>query len=379
MTTIIPERVRALFDRARREVDQGVLPSCQLALAHEGEVVETATYGDAGPETRYVMWSCSKAITGAAVWQLMSEGKVEPTTTVTEYLPEFGTNGKDVITVEQLLLHTAGIPFAPLSAAKWSTSESRRAAFTRWKLNWEPGSRYEYHPLSAHWVLAEIVETVTGRDYREVIRTGILEPLGLRRLRLGVPVANQGDIAKGALVGEVPPNQAYAAAGLPVPAVPPEMTAAVAAAFALELNKPEALEVGIPAGGAVSTAADLALFYQGLLHNPDKLWDRDVLADVTGTPRNFFPDTGAGGIPVNRTRGLVMAGDDGNGWLRVNFGKSVSAGTFGHDGAFGQIAWADPASGLSFAYLTNGLDQDGIRQGRRGLDLSTLAGLCTTP
>jgi CubicO group peptidase (beta-lactamase class C family) len=109
------------------------------------------------------------------------------------------------------------------------------------------------------------------------------------------------------------------------------------------------------------------------------LWSPDVLADGTGTVRNTYPDPGQGGIPANRTRGLVVAGDDGHAWRRVNFGRTVSARTFGHDGAFGQIAWADPVSGLSFAYLTNGLDRHNVRLGHRGLDLSGLAGLCTTP
>jgi len=50
--------------------------------------------------------------------------------------------------------------------------------------------------------------------------------------------------------------------------------------------------------------------------------------------------------------------------------------TFGHNGAGGQIAWADPESGISFAYVTNGLDAHVIRQGRRGIALSSLAAIC---
>ena len=62
------------------------------------------------------------------------------------------------------------------------------------------------------------------------------------------------------------------------------------------------------------------------------------------------------GVPANRSIGLVLYGDDGKGPMR-GFGHGHSPGTFGHDGAGGQLAWADPDSGVSFAYLTNGLDR----------------------
>ena len=71
------------------------------------------------------------------------------------------------------MLHTGGFPHAPLGPPRWNTSKERRAAFAQWRLNWEPGTRYEYHPTSAHWVLAEImnevlpggvVNCVTGED-----------------------------------------------------------------------------------------------------------------------------------------------------------------------------------------------------------------------
>ncbi len=121
-------------------------------------------------------------------------------------------------------------------------------------------------------------------------------------------------------------------------------------------------------------AADLALFYQALLHNPGRLWHPEVLADATGKARNHFPDR-LFGAPASRTLGLVLAGDDGLGFIR-GFGTTTSPRAFGHGGAGGQIGWADPESGLSFAFATNGLDVNVIRQGRRGIELSTLAGAC---
>ena len=69
------------------------------------------------------------------------------------------------------------------------------------------------------------------------------------------------------------------------------------------------------------------------------------------------------GTPANRTLGLVLAGDDGRVEPARHGPDGLGAGTFGHNGAGGQIAWADPATGLSFVYLTNGMDQHLLRAG----------------
>jgi CubicO group peptidase (beta-lactamase class C family) len=99
-----------------------------------------------------------------------------------------------------------------------------------------------------------------------------------------------------------------------------------------------------------------------------------VLADAIGHVRNDLPDRWTK-VPANRGLGVVIAGDDGKSNLR-GMGHTNSARTFGHNGAGGQIAWADPESGISFAYVTNGLDAHVIRQGRRGIALSSLAAVC---
>ena len=81
------------------------------------------------------------------------------------------------------------------------------------------------------------------------------------------------------------------------------------------------------------------------------------------------------GQPPNRGLGVVIAGGDGKANLR-GFGKTNSPATFGHGGAGGQIAWGDPATGISIGYCTNGFDRNDIRQGRRGVAISSLAASC---
>jgi CubicO group peptidase (beta-lactamase class C family) len=369
--TIIQERVDALLERCRQEIDEGLLPSCQIALGFEGEIVAQATYGDADDDTRYCYFSATKAFVASAMWQLISEGVVDVEAPVVSYVPEFGPNDKDAITVEQVMLHMSGFPHAPLGPPAWNTSASRREAFGRWRLNWEPGTRYEYHPTSAHWVLAEIMEEVTGNDFRDEVERRVTQPLGLPRI-VGIPLDQQDNMADLVLTGEpATPDELEAVFGMrELPAT--EVTDEVI----LRFNAPAQKEIGVPGGGGWGRATDLANFYQALLHNPDELWEPGMLADVTGRVRNTLPDPM--GVPANRSLGLILAGDDGKANLR-GLGRTVSPAAFGHNGAGGQLAWADPVTGLSIGYTTNGRDRHEIRQPRRDTSIGSKAGLCTTP
>ena len=127
----------------------------------------------------------------AAVWTLFEDGLLRLDEKVADIIPEFGTNGKGVVTVEQALLHIGGFPLAPLGHPAWSTREGRLAAFERWRLNWEPGTKFEYHATSLHWVLMEIIERRTGVDGWTYTRQRIIEPMGLDELYIGLPAGAQ--------------------------------------------------------------------------------------------------------------------------------------------------------------------------------------------
>jgi CubicO group peptidase (beta-lactamase class C family) len=366
------EAFDALVTRARREVDQGIVPSCQLALARDGTVEEQVTLGDAtaGQDSRYVIYSATKPVVASAIWQLLAEGSLHLEDKVVDHIPEFGTLGKDVVTVEQVLLHTSGFPLAPLGPPSWADRDARVAAFASWRLNWEPGSQFEYHATSAHWVLAELLARIDGTDHRDAVHRRVIEPLGLKSLRVGVPVADQGDVQTVIHTGEPPTAEEFEAV-LGIPGIDPgEVTEEALQLFADPAN----VAVGVPGGGGVSTAGDVALFYQALLHDPTGVWDPVWLERAKSEIRNRFNDP-MRGVPVNRTIGLMVRGDDAGALLR-GFGHGASASTFGHNGAGGQLAWADPESGLSFAYLTNGLDRHILREARRGVALSSLAAAC---
>jgi CubicO group peptidase (beta-lactamase class C family) len=359
-TAVQEERLAALLGRAAREVDAGRLPSCQLAVAREGELVSVATLGAATDDTRYLTFSVTKAVLAAAVWIAIADGALRPETRVSEHVPSFARVGFETVTLQHLLTHTSGFPRAPLPPLDGATSDGRASWFERWRLDWEPGTRTEYSPTAGHWVVADLLERATGIAYKAYVAERLLAPLGLRRLQLGVPIEQQGDIIDTVAVGvgEQVDDQS------PVVVTPDGM---------LEIDQPEVRAVGVPGAGAVSTAADIALLYQAFLHNPGGLWDPAVLADATGRIRNRLTDPWTK-VPANRSLGLVIAGDDGNAAMRDAMGRSVGPRAFGASGASGLVAWADPDTGLSFCYLTNGLEADQVKAFMRSSSVSTLAG-----
>jgi CubicO group peptidase (beta-lactamase class C family) len=348
-----------LMARAQRDVEDGSVPSCQLALARNGELLAFETFGSATADSRYVVFSITKAVVASGIWSLIGGKTLTYGTRVAELIPEFAANGKDRVTVDHLLLHTAGFPHAPMRPEEGADPKRRLDRFASWYLAWEPGTATEYHATSAHWVLAELIERAAGIDYRAY----------LNDLTGGAPALGAGQALKLEFVGD-PANIGSVQRGDGDTIELPE----IRSDLLLRYNDPDVREAGVPGAGAIGTAAEVAMFFQRLMNDPDGTWDAAILADATGVVRNSLPDPYTR-VSANRTRGIVLAGDDGFESLR-GFGPGVSPRAFASPGLGGQIAWADPATGLSFAYLTNGLDADLVRAFRRSVSLSRRAALC---
>jgi CubicO group peptidase (beta-lactamase class C family) len=367
MTNVTPSAaveagaVEALVGRARRDVDEGILPSVQIALAADGQVLLDETFG-AEESTRYVTFSVTKAFSGALAWLLIGDGAMTADTRVAEVVPEFAGNGKESVTIEHLLTHTGGFARAPMRPEEGADRAARVERMATWRLDWEPGSKTEYHATSAYWALVEVIDRVTGGDFRQVFAERVAGPLGLPGLTLGLG-SETDDVARIRTVGDAADGQSLG-----------DHVKETGEQFLLRFNDQAVRAAGVPGAGAVARAADVALFYQALLHNPDELFDAKVLADATGNIRNRLVDP-LFKVPANRTLGLVVAGDDEHAIVR-GFGRGNSAQAFGAQGVGGQIAWADPASGLSFCYLTNGLDADVVASFTRSAKLAGLAARC---
>ena len=353
------DAVTDLLGRIQHDVDKGILPAAQVALARDGEVVVSESFGSARSDSRFPIYSVSKVLTAAAAWRQFGSGRLRPEQPVVELLPWFDGGGKAAVTIEHLLLHTAGLPRAPLGPPEWFSPEGRRQRMTSWYVETDPGSNYEYHATSASWVVAEVLAALGSGDHRAEIHRLVTEPLGLPAM-LGVdgtdgPIVDLAAVAADGHVmtfGEINDESL------------------------LRFNSPEVRELGVPGAGGFATAADMALLYQALLSNPGQLWPPDVLRDGTAVVR-VTQDDELRGSPANRTRGLIVAGSDGREVTR-GFGRGCSPAAFGHDGAAGQVAWADPTTGLSFCFLTGALDADIMRVMKRSIGVSTRAAACAT-
>lgn len=365
------KKLDELLTRVRQEVDEGLLPSAQVAVAKNGKLVAFETFGAATNDSLYCVFSSTKAITSAAGWLLIQEGKLDIRQKVSELIPEFSSNDKQDIRIEQLFTHTAGFPHAPFRPTDWNDKARRYQRFSGWTLNWPPGSRFEYHATSSMWVIAEIIERLSGESFTDYVRTHISEPLNLPDLYVGCPEDQHHRIAEISHVGKPMTSEDYASLGIAEPPVT-EVTEEALLGF----NKTDIRKVPVPGGGGIMSAAELALFYQGLIGNTqsgETIWSKETISMATtvrtGGMKDMLTNT-----PVNRALGVVISGDD-NRNLR-GFGHTNSADAFGHGGAGGQIAWVDRATGISVGYCTNGHDRNALRQGRRSISISNRAAVC---
>ena len=354
MSRLDPAEVEGLRSRIDHDVAKGIVHGAQLAIAVDGRIELFESIGAARPEHVVPLYSATKVLPALAALRLVGEGMLHYDTRVVEVLPWFTGGGKDAVTVDHLLLHTAGLPRAPLGPPEWGDPDARREKIASWYVTSEPGAEFAYHATSASWVLAELLAALLDAEHTDAIHRLVTEPLGLPRF-LGIddrerPVLDLVVVEDGE--ADVDLGEATMAS-------------------LLRFNDHDVRLLGVPGAGGFATAADLAMLYQGVLRNTNGTWTAEVLDDATSVVRVTAEDA-LRLAPANRTRAFMVAGDDGHAPRR---GLPVEAGprTFGHDGAGGQVAWADPDTGMSVAYLPAGLDPDIMRLTRRSVSVSTRA------
>lgn len=319
----------------KEHLAQGRYPGAQIALARHGELLLFRTYGktseDAGAppandRTLFQMFSQTKVFTSAAVWTLVEEGKLSFIDKVSAHLPEFAARGKADITLHQVMSHTGGFPSANISEASWTDHALMRKEVCDFSLDWTPGTRLQYHGRAAHLVQGMLIEAVTGKDYRDVIRERITEPLGIADdVFVGVPEAQDSRCVM--ISGD--PGEARD-------------------------NRREVRAAGLPGGGGYGTARGITAFYQALLNNGTLNGQRIVsprlIAYVAKNQTGEMGDAAMAGIPMHRGLGPHVRGESD----RIRGLGSIGApSVFGHGGAGSSYSWADPTSGVSFTYMTN--------------------------
>jgi CubicO group peptidase (beta-lactamase class C family) len=325
-----------------RHLAEGRYPGAQIALARDGKLALFRTFGDARldparvparEDSLWLLYSNTKVITASALWVLAEQGALRFTDRVAEHVPGFEANGKGDITIIQLLSHQGGLPNADVPKAAWEDHELLRRAVSGFTLEWTPGSRVYYHGRAAHWVAAVLIEALTKTDYRAFIREQVIEPLGLGdELFVGLPDARHeraADMHEPAASGAGQVKRA-------------------------EENNPEFRRAGTPGGGGYASARAMAAFYQMLAAggtlNGKRLLSPRMVQYVTRSVTGDRVD-GYMGMPMHRALGPHVRGTTES--IR-GLGSIASPRTFGHGGVGSSYCWADPDSGVSFAYLTNG-------------------------
>ena len=362
MMSLSPNGLQALNARIQNEVDNGHITAGQVAIAHNGEILAFRSFGAANNETRFILFSATKLLVAMALLPNLADGTLDLTTPVATYIPEFGHHGKSDVTVLQLLTMQGGFPQAASPPSSWRTSAARRAQFAQWSLEWPAGTRTEYHPTSAHWVIAELIETLVGRPYLEVVHERVVAPADAPQL-LG-PGAGQAFTVR--TLGERPTDESVLAATFGHRDLIPEVTSSFESLLAL--NDPRAQAAGIPSGGAIASAAHVATIYQQFLRTDHGELPTTWLTDAIGTIRNGSINV-SDKVPANRTIAGYVAGNDG---FHLHRSMPAAPRAFGHTGAGGQLCWVDPDSGISFCFLNDTLHQDPRVEFRRAADLNGL-------
>jgi CubicO group peptidase (beta-lactamase class C family) len=347
-----------------RHIAEGHHPGAQVAVARHGKLALFRSFGQAQVETGratdarslFLMYSNTKVVTASAIWILAEDGLIRFNDPIALHIPEFAANGKGDITILQLLTHQGGFPSAMVPERCWEDHAALRKAVSDFTLEWTPGSKVRYHPGSAHWVAAVLIEAVTGQDFRAFIRERVTGPLGLAdEIFVGLPADQLGraaDIYDPKLDGAYVPR-----AG--------ENTAAHHAA-------------GIPGGGGYGSARGMAAFYQ-MLAQGGVLGGVRVLSPRTieFVTRNFTGDRidEYMGLPMCRGIGPHSRGEYP---AARGLGTIAHPRTFGHGGVGSSYCWADPTSGVSFAFFSNCRQTEDFHNKRMDV-VSSLAHMAILP
>jgi len=346
----------------------GTSPAVQVCLRRSGKIVLNRAIGHGwgnapkdGPdvakvpitvESPFCGFSTAKGVAAAVMAMLMEDGAFAATDPVADYIPGFEANGKGHITIGDVLTHSAGIPFVtpPYRGSEMVVDEELALrGLADLKPSWPAGRFRVYHALTSGLIQRAVVRGATGKRMREHLAERVLEPLGFRWNNFGV-----GDEDVRAVVPSVKtgPPVTRASAFLARKALGGGMDGRVTG------EKLRAfLTAELPSGNLVTTAEELSRFYEilargGELDGVRMLSPDAVRAAVRPAPR------------LPGVAGRVSCAGYELGATRSKFGRHTEA-HFGRSGLTTQYGWADPARGLSGAFLTSGKARiDGDRPGR---------------
>ena len=299
----------------------------------------------------FPIFSISKAFNAVLVLQRVERGEARLNTPVCEIIPEFAARGKQRITLGQLLSHSGGLPasFPAVPAEKIGDLDAVVAAVCDVALEAVAGEEVSYSPIMAHAVLGQCVRRLDGgkRRLRDIAREELLEPLGMVDTALGATTA----LAARAVMPRVSDES------------PGMFDASALVGLGLMILNPE-LNTEIPAGGFVSTAADVSRFAeamrQGGAWNGKRVLSGPMVALATSNHTGSRPNDlwtyarelkGWPLFPANLGLGFFLRGE---GLHPTYSGHLSTPGTYGAMGAGTTNFWVDPVRNMTMVCLTTG-------------------------
>ena len=307
--------------------------------------------------TPVLFWSATKGLAAACLLHALQSRGLDLALRVAEVWPEFARGGKEAITVAEVLSHHAGLA-ALSSPVAVMDYEAVVAALAGEAPHWRVGEGHGYHPRTFGFLVDEIMRRITGTTLREYWRAQFAEPLGLD-VWIGVPPEIVARVAPVFPARTAPPkgDLFYAAFLTAGSFTAQSFTSPRGLHSAAALNQPEALTASFPGFGGVGTARGLAKFY-ALLAGGGALDGRTFFQNETlawmQTTRTQGPDRVLH-LETAFSAGFMrdpIAADGRK--VRAIFGPSRTA--FGHPGAGGSHAFADPEHDIAFAYVMNQME-----------------------
>jgi CubicO group peptidase (beta-lactamase class C family) len=316
-------------------------------------------------DTGAMVWSVTKGMASTVIHRLADRGLIDYDTPVAEYWPEFGANGKADITVRDVMRHRAGLSqLNGVSRAALLDHVAMEERLAAAPVNRILYGKPAYHALTYGWLMSGLGRAVTGKGMKDLIREELAEPLNTDGLHLGRPPADsptraaqilapQGTFSNPLFNLVAPRVAALQCSGAFGSMYFPGMKAVVQGDIPF-------LDSEIPAANGVTTARGLAKMYAAIANggriDGTQFLSQELVAGLTGKP-SLLPD-----------RNIFVPLSFHLGYHSVPFPPGFMPG-FGHAGLAGSVGWADPATGLSFAFVHNRLLT------RMVLDQVTFAGL----
>jgi CubicO group peptidase (beta-lactamase class C family) len=333
-----------------RLVESGAERGLQVAVYRHGEPVVDAVAGAADPatgrpvtsDTPFFSYSIGKGVASTVVHVLAERGVLDYDTPIVELWPEFGAHGKETATVRHALSQSVGVPGLPPGLTvedlrDWDKMCAIIADAEPW---WEPGTRIGYHAITWGYIVGEIMRRATGKPISEVLRTEVADPLGVAdEVFFAVPASEQGRLAQledaegnEEMFGELPEDS-------PIFKLGPDLTAEHA-------NRTDIRSANILAGGTV-TARAAARMYAALLGEVDgvRLISQERLREVSAVAMTGIDEIF--GFPTSWGLGYSI------GQFMSNTHETQRV--FGVGGVGGSHAYADTATGTTFALTKNRL------------------------